>query len=442
MNAPPIPGMPGGKNEGPTIGPPTRLNPNAKPTAEEHRRRFTARLKIASKDPETEETHAICPCCKKPSFFFYPDDDYLEISCNCGMPAISKAVGVPVLKAFPSAIASVGTFERSDHFTYNEALAKPDIIAGVIRPGEIGVVYGAPSAGKSPLVEHFGFCVAAGTPCFSREVSQGLAVFLATEAPQSHELRKAARNKRFGRHEVPYYSSTEARDFTDQDHVDTLIRSLQWFRDVNGEGARLLIVDTMSATMPGADENLSSTMSAFVATLRRIMAEADVGAIVVVHHTPRGGEDPRGHSALVGNVDFLLHVQERADGLRVARFKKQRDEDCSGELVFGLEVVDLSAAQSSIVLREVDEDAPAIPAISSKARRALEILEEISKGEPIKASDWRAALERDGVVSGEKRESLQKAAQRVFKELVDAGRVQHNAENRTYTPATAGMDNG
>jgi adenosyl cobinamide kinase/adenosyl cobinamide phosphate guanylyltransferase len=70
--------------------------------------------------------------------------------------------------------------------------------------------------------------------------------------------------------------------------------------------ARLIVVDTLSACLPGVDENNAQEMSAIVDALNRLAAATDA-AVLVLHHPTKSGSAYRGHSTLVNNTNSL-HV--------------------------------------------------------------------------------------------------------------------------------------
>lgn len=80
--------------------------------------------------------------------------------------------------------------------------------------------------------------------------------------------------------------------------------------DEHGYG--IVIIDALNAACPGLDENSPSEMGCAVAALRAITSPAR--AVIAVHHTPRNGQHPCGHSALEAAADLTLSVIPPEDG--------------------------------------------------------------------------------------------------------------------------------
>jgi AAA domain len=72
-------------------------------------------------------------------------------------------------------------------------------------------------------------------------------------------------------------------------------------------GAVLVIIDTQARVTVGLDENSSRDMGQLVEALE-VIREASGACVLPVHHEPRNGEHPRGHSTMDGAGTTLLRI--------------------------------------------------------------------------------------------------------------------------------------
>jgi len=85
--------------------------------------------------------------------------------------------------------------------------------------------------------------------------------------------------------------------------------------------AKVVIIDALADTMPGGDENAVKDIQPVFLKLKEI-ADRTGCAILVIHHTNRGG-DYRGSSAMKGAVEMLLMVASKPDD-PVLHFKTEK----------------------------------------------------------------------------------------------------------------------
>lgn len=100
---------------------------------------------------------------------------------------------------------------------------------------------------------------------------------------------------------------------------------------VFGNRIGLVVIDTLSRSMPGADENAAKDMSLAVQNLDRIKnaradedGEDDGGVcVLVVHHTGKDKTTVRGSSVLEGAADTVYQVSGDGQLMRVERTKRK-----------------------------------------------------------------------------------------------------------------------
>lgn len=87
----------------------------------------------------------------------------------------------------------------------------------------------------------------------------------------------------------------------------------------------LVVIDTLARAMTGSDENSSRDMGMFVAGCERIRRELSA-AVLVVHHSNKGGIQERGSIALRGAADVMIK-QTLDDDLIVTECDKMKDAE-------------------------------------------------------------------------------------------------------------------
>jgi hypothetical protein len=85
----------------------------------------------------------------------------------------------------------------------------------------------------------------------------------------------------------------------------------------------LVVVDTLSRSMPGGDENSVKDVSAAIAGADAIRRETGA-CVLLVHHTQKTGELERGSSALRGAADTMLALRQEDDRI-ILECTKQRN---------------------------------------------------------------------------------------------------------------------
>lgn len=90
----------------------------------------------------------------------------------------------------------------------------------------------------------------------------------------------------------------------------------------------LIVVDTLSKSFSGGDENDSAFMRRFAETCTGLI-ETYQTTVVVIHHTPKSGGTPRGSSVIEGDFDTLIEAGKSDQGSNekfvTYTCKKQKD---------------------------------------------------------------------------------------------------------------------
>ena len=104
----------------------------------------------------------------------------------------------------------------------------------------------------------------------------------------------------------------------------------------------LIIIDTLSRALCGADENSSKDMGAVIRATS-ILQEDGGRHVLWVHHTPHGADRLRGHGNLEGAIDTAIHVtHDQGSSIRRATVTKANDSEEGEQIAFTLKSVTIN----------------------------------------------------------------------------------------------------
>jgi hypothetical protein len=238
--------------------------------------------------------------------------------------------------------------ERLRPLTLGELKNQPDrkmLVKGMLGLGEFSAVCGEPKCGKSFLATNLGLAIATGQDWFGRKVTQGPVLYVAAEGAGGFKKRiEAHRQHHGGIDEAPFHVILTSIDLLNPEA--DLQPLIYWAFTTK---AKLVVIDTLSRTMPGGNENGPEDMGAYIANCDKIR-EGTGAHVLVVHHKPKGDKNTlRGHSSLFGAVDALILVAKTKDGNTVT-IDASKDEKDGWSRKFSLKVIDVG----------LDEDGDAI----------------------------------------------------------------------------------
>lgn len=244
---------------------------------------------------------------------------------------------------------------------------QPYNIKGVVNPGESSAVIASWGSGKTFLALYMAHAIATGRSIFERRVKATPVLLVELEGRSNLSRRVAAISATYG--PAPdLFVYCKPFLLRNEDDIEALIAA------VNSTNIGVVILDTLSRAIPGADENSAEDMTSVIGVMDRI--RANTGAhFMVIHHT---GKDEsrfaRGHSSLIGALDVAIQITKEGDGsdLRVARIVKSRDGADGHLCTFRLKVHELAVDEdgdpvTSCVIEEVETGATA----SKKPTRKL-----------------------------------------------------------------------
>jgi hypothetical protein len=252
------------------------------------------------------------------------------------------------------------------------------LIEGFIQEQEAVVLYGEANGGKSFLALDWALSIAAGVPWLGiHPVLRGPIIYMAGEGAASLQVRVQAWMEHHQVTELPgAYFQTRPLPLRDEEMIDEIKHTLRTFAEREyggGEDAalrpRLIVVDTLSQFIMGGDEN-GPDMALFVSNVRHLSQEHET-AVLIVHHTNKGGFQERGHSALRCNVDVMFkclptYQDHVLIGLSLSN-DKQRDQERAAAVPLKL----VPVADSLVVVPTMTPP-DALPTLSNSDMRVLQ----------------------------------------------------------------------
>ena len=249
--------------------------------------------------------------------------------------------------------APLGATDRFKILSAAEVAALPRleyIVDGVMPESGIGGVFGASGSGKSFLVTDLLVAMDEGTEWFGHKVLRpvpSLYIGLEGQAGASKRVAALIANGRQCSNVKFLLTSLNIRDAAERAQ---LIESIKDQKLPFG----CIVVDTLSRSAPGADENGPVDMSEIIVGLTKVQ-EAIGGTVLVVHHVGKDAtRGMRGHSSLKAALDFSIETLRDDAGNRSWRVDKNKDEGDGAAHAFALRIVDVGGDATSCVIEQVD----------------------------------------------------------------------------------------
>jgi hypothetical protein len=167
--------------------------------------------------------------------------------------------------------------------------------------------------------------------------------------------------------EAPFYLIRQTINFMLDTDVNKLLLTIDTLCQQIGELPVMIIVDTVSRVLPGADENLQKDMTLFIRACDEVR-ETFGATVVGVHHTSRQG-NMRGSTVFDGAGDFLFGIErDEGDMIGTMTAKKIKAAQDGWKQTFELlevAVGDIKATKSLVAVA-CDQRAPEKDAWPSK----------------------------------------------------------------------------
>lgn len=180
-----------------------------------------------------------------------------------------------------------------------------------------------------------------------------------------------------GQHDAPFVLIPTAVNMRAEDaDVAQLIYEINEQIDEYGEQPALIVIDTLSKSLGGGDEN-TSDMATYMDNANMV-AEGFECMVNIVHHRGKttDNKEPRGHSSLKAGLDNVILMEEKGDTV-LADITKQKEGETGLLCTFGLKIIDLGLdrddeMQTSCVIEKTEireNTSPKIPVSELEIKR-------------------------------------------------------------------------
>lgn len=187
------------------------------------------------------------------------------------------------------------------------------LVKDVLTRGERSMTAGASQSGKSFLILDMALSIARGVDWMGKRTLKGGVIYQAGEGGKGLKKRVRAyrqRNDLTLDDDLPFVLLPAAIDlFANDDHTDQMIEEVSHWADTFSDPLELVVIDTLSAATPGANENTSEDMGKVLARCAKI-AEAVQAHVMLVHHMNADGTKARGHTSIFANLDNVLIIRK------------------------------------------------------------------------------------------------------------------------------------
>ena len=268
-----------------------------------------------------------------------------------------------------------------------EAMPPPTwLIHEMLVEDGLSVIYGDPGAGKSFISLDMGLRLAHGMDWHGRETKSTGVLYIAGEGVRGLGKRIKGWRLKNGMDgiEAPFLLLPVAVELLDEAQRNKLLRTLDAAVERAGFEIGLIVIDTVSRALSGADENGQEAMGGFVKACDAIRNHAG-SSVLGVHHSGKDKDKGmRGSTVLLGACDASIRVS-KSENLVTLKTEKQKDAEESPPIHMEMETVRWAAGLQ-------EEQTTLVPVMRENVQESetSETLtrEQISKAFGVMADAW------------------------------------------------------
>jgi hypothetical protein len=262
--------------------------------------------------------------------------------------------GGPLPSGVVAAPSPIRKFEVKNGWEFANAPGIRWRIDKILPQEGVAVIYGPPAVGKSFVIIDLLMAIVRGIPYGHDQypVEQGACMYVLAEgaAGVKQRLRAYQQDSLLAPESPAVHVISEAPNLFDVSDTQALIDAIV------PTNAKVVVVDTLHASMMGGDENSAKDMGVVLGNCRK-MAAAIGGLVILVHHVGKDAErGERGSSSIRGAMETMLELTCEDDGIRTVKISKQKDGDSNISWQFKLEskiVAGPSGVEESAIVRHV-----------------------------------------------------------------------------------------
>lgn len=230
------------------------------------------------------------------------------------------------------------------------------LIQDLMIESALAFIYGVPGCGKTFVALDMAFALGVDeiTHWFGHKINKhGPVLYISSEGVTDMKFRMQAweHENKLQINRKRFHFIRQSVNFMDPAHIVKLIQTIK--AEIEGkinEKPVLIVVDTVSRVLPGADENLQKDMTLYIQACDAIRLAFDCAVLGVHHMSKSGGTQMRGSSVFEGSANMTLHVErEKPAMIGTMTARKVKEARDGWETPFELKDVDLGFGRGSLV---------------------------------------------------------------------------------------------
>jgi hypothetical protein len=260
-------------------------------------------------------------------------------------------------------------------------------IQNYLTEGTVSLLYGKKDTYKSFVAISMGMAVAAGVGWYGNKTEKGGFAYLCGEGRSGIAGRMEAWcvHNKVDPKSLPLFLGKQRMKLDDPGEVQSISDSLVSTIEALGwPKLRVLIIDTLSSSTPGLDENDAGAMSLAIDNVKALICDRIGCSALIVHHAGKDMDrGARGSSALEANSEAVFTSTRKDDGgveRVLVECKHIKDADRPAPLVLERHLQHLDGERINLVFDAVTradiENASFMQDRRDEKSRVLELLRE------------------------------------------------------------------
>lgn len=254
----------------------------------------------------------------------------------------------------------------------------------------LSILYGAPGTGKTFIALDMALRIAHGMEWHGAVTKQAGVLYIAGEGARGigKRIKGWRREHAMDGVDAPFLALPAPVQMLEADDRRKLLRTVEAAIARMSWHVGLVIIDTVSRSLAGQDENGQEAMTLFVNACNAVQ-EYTGGAVLGVHHSGKdAARGMRGSTVLLGGCDASIRLTREEDGRVKLEVEKQKDAEQGEPLLMTLKKVAWDADDAEVsTLVPYKSDEPAALERQLTHAEAREVFEAVMKGWAAK-SPW------------------------------------------------------
>lgn len=269
-------------------------------------------------------------------------------------------------EVIPAFEARVSRFRLEDFDTIQPS-REPSRVKGLWPAVGVCIVAGPSTSGKSFFVLDCVARVCRSEPVLGRRSKSAGVLYVAAEGAEGVRTRiSGLRSKTGPLHGAFSFIGQQPNLLDERDIGDLRATVVDAMVEMEARGVRLgiVVIDTLSASAPGVDENTSKDMGPVLAALQSIATELRLLVVVVAHTGKDESRGIRGWSGQFANADGVIMIEDpKGAPIRTGTVAKVKDGRSGDQFAFSLNVVEVGLDEDgdAITTCIVTEEEPPAP---------------------------------------------------------------------------------